>query len=154
MQGIHENCHPPTCDLFLLTFKSFTTNAFMLLPNQYLVKRKIIVIASLLSLNQVPFLTPEQRRGDYLSTGCGNAIRSRQPFPFVLANAYFSYTSDIHNEKQLNSLSYTILTSLFFPFVPRSTKKSVVASLSTNFLSHAILNNNRWRANYLKQSQK
>ncbi|GFV31415.1 hypothetical protein TNCV_3932391 [Trichonephila clavipes] len=26
MQGIHENCHPPTCDLFLLTFKSFTTN--------------------------------------------------------------------------------------------------------------------------------
>ncbi|GFT80406.1 hypothetical protein TNCV_2184611 [Trichonephila clavipes] len=78
---------------------SFNTNAFMLLPNQCLVKRKIIVIASLLSLNQVP---SERRRGDYLQTGCGNAIRSLQPFPFALANAFLFYTSDIHNEKQLN----------------------------------------------------
>ncbi|GFX14484.1 uncharacterized protein TNCV_1616671 [Trichonephila clavipes] len=36
---------------------------------------------------------------------------------------------------------------------PRSTKKPVVASLSINFLSHAILNNNRWRENLLKRSQ-
>ncbi|GFW00422.1 hypothetical protein TNCV_692611 [Trichonephila clavipes] len=42
----------------------------------------------------------ERRRGDYLSTGCGNAIRSRQPFAF--ANAYIFYTLDIHNDKQLN----------------------------------------------------
>ncbi|GFW10086.1 uncharacterized protein TNCV_4208491 [Trichonephila clavipes] len=76
MQGIHENCHPPTCDLFL-TFKSFTTIAFALAKpisgqtqdNYY----------SKFAFAKPSAFSSEQRRGDYLSTGCGNAIRSRQP---------------------------------------------------------------------------
>ncbi|GFW92514.1 CUGBP Elav-like family member 2 [Trichonephila clavipes] len=71
MQGIHENCHPPTINF------------------QVIHHERIHALAKPISgqtqdnyYSKFAFAKPSalsHTRGDYLSTGCGNAIRSRQP---------------------------------------------------------------------------
>ncbi|GFT61230.1 hypothetical protein TNCV_346201 [Trichonephila clavipes] len=102
MQGLYENSHSPTCDrkiaatclinfvIFLLTFQVIHHELIHALAKPISRQTQDNSYSKFAFAKPVPFLHAlERRRGDYLSTGCGNAIRSRQPFPFAFANAYF-----------------------------------------------------------------
>ncbi|GFX88327.1 hypothetical protein TNCV_1705481 [Trichonephila clavipes] len=83
-------------------------------------------------------LSPGKQSGDSLSTVLDNAIQNQQSYPFVQPSAYPFYTSDTYLEG-INPSFMTQSKTALFPCFPSKEKNPVVASLSRNFLSHAIL---------------